>query len=1532
MSARTKAFRQGGHAREMFLLAAAAATLLATIPPLFSAPPPAAESAVAISFVESFVAEEEEGGPPVTAVGLRWTPPRASAAGARVVVLVDTSASQVGPHKQRSLETLAGMLEKAGSLDRYCPAAADVSCVPLVEGFAPKGDARIAAALTELDRRTPLGSTDLLEAIDGALAVFDAAGPEPKASNAIVYIGDGPGIAGVDADAFRQVVETLASRQISFSCVGIGPQLNWPVLAALASDTGGVFVVPEDTVAPRDAGARMATVVSAPIGWPTQVSVTSGAQAARLRLLPARLPPLRGDRDSVFLVEGDVKGAEVDFMLTPTGLAGATPVTIAVPDAAPHQENAYLAELARNARGTDGFFLPLVGREGLELARSTIRGEAATLAVLSRQAAAAGADAAALRLAQASLRRDPDNPDAAVIHEAVRRQSSTVDDLPGPAADPLTVPAASDDALAEETRMRRLRSQRLEQEMAVRLRNARHLMMADPDRARSDLKDMQAEVKASDDLEPALRERLVRQIEMSLRESVVRSREKLECDLAAERRAAIGRERQRLDGELRQREERFKQLTERYTALLTKGIEQRYQRPLEQRSDDPLQLAYDPEGTYDEFITAEREVADEMAVEASNIYGNYPMPMTAREIARTAPIVARILHYDSQNMRLRRETQRNFMDALHLADIASIPFIDEPPMHYPTAERWREITKLREQYKSVDLSRPGSAEKKVYDALEKKVDSLDFRETPLRDVLNQLKDKFDIPIVPDMKALDDAAIDLDATLINQSISGISLRSALRLILGNIDLTYMVKDEVLQITTRDKATETLITKVYPVGDLVVQLPASIAGNLTPGRTNNAAGGAGGAGGMGMGMGAGGLGGAGGGMFQIADARERVADTKKPVKAAAAPAASTAGRPRGNPAVQPTPGQKSGVPQPAEGMDIGLPDSILEAADMRAAIQAYLEPQPTAAAPNGPAGRPTAETGNPASAARTAGRDQAIRMARIQMTAAQLGREGRFDTAAELLSATIACGHAEPWMYEALAIALEAAGRPREDVERALLSAADFATSPTDLLTLANYLARFGSPRRAIRVCRQVAQIDPECREAYALAMTLAARADDTETLRWTCPGVLSNDWPADQQEIFTRAARLSRTVIDRLEKEGKGEEATAFKAAVDAALVRDIELEISWNGDADVDLLVEEPPGTVCSLSAPRSESGGILMADSDAANDRDNATHRERYVAAEAFPGTYRFVIRRVMGKVAADTVTATVIFCRGTEQEQRLRRQLPVGADGTLVTMEVPFGRRKEPLFDAQVRQDAVTQRQIGAAALAQQLNALVDPDAAASLSDSRAAPRTTGKPGAPFFRSGRVGYQPVIDTLNIGATLTVSAVVSADRRYVRITATPVFDDIGQVTQFNFAGGGAQGAGGGGGGGGAGGGGAGGGAGGQGGGAGGQGGGAGGQGGGAGGQGGAGGGAGGGAAGGCWVARAAYGPNNPRWLLFRHWLFTRSPAWIKDVYLAHGEAFAGWLQDKPACKAGIRMLMDAVIASQPAGAFPADLEAELYY
>ena len=56
------------------------------------------------------------------------------------------------------------------------------------------------------------------------------------------------------------------------------------------------------------------------------------------------------------------------------------------------------------------------------------------------------------------------------------------------------------------------------------------------------------------------------------------------------------------------------------------------------------------------------------------------------------------------------------------------------------------------------------------------------------------------------------------------------------------------------------------------------------------------------------------------------------------------------------------------------------------------------------------------------------------------------------------------------------------------------------------------------------------------------------------------------------------------------------------------------------------------------------------------------------------------------------------------------------------------------------------------------------------------------------PFFPQGAVGYQPVIITLPEGANMAATAVISADRRYVRITCVPVFSDIAKVTTFNMS------------------------------------------------------------------------------------------------------------------------------------------------
>jgi hypothetical protein len=55
-------------------------------------------------------------------------------------------------------------------------------------------------------------------------------------------------------------------------------------------------------------------------------------------------------------------------------------------------------------------------------------------------------------------------------------------------------------------------------------------------------------------------------------------------------------------------------------------------------------------------------------------------------------------------------------------------------------------------------------------------------------------------------------------------------------------------------------------------------------------------------------------------------------------------------------------------------------------------------------------------------------------------------------------------------------------------------------------------------------------------------------------------------------------------------------------------------------------------------------------------------------------------------------------------------------------------------------------------------------------------------------YYGGGRsVGYRPVITTLPTGTSLSAGAVVSPDRRYVRINAMPFFSNVGPVYTYNL-------------------------------------------------------------------------------------------------------------------------------------------------
>ena len=109
--------------------------------------------------------------------------------------------------------------------------------------------------------------------------------------------------------------------------------------------------------------------------------------------------------------------------------------------------------------------------------------------------------------------------------------------------------------------------------------------------------------------------------------------------------------------------------------------------------------------------------------------------MPGNPVPVLATLDARMVGYYSNFMELRIARQKGVVDTLYQVEKSHIPFPDEPPIVYPDAEVWQQLTARRkEKYSSMDLAKKGTAEKKIDEAL-KSPTELEFVETPLQDVI-----------------------------------------------------------------------------------------------------------------------------------------------------------------------------------------------------------------------------------------------------------------------------------------------------------------------------------------------------------------------------------------------------------------------------------------------------------------------------------------------------------------------------------------------------------------------------------------------------------------------------------------------------------------------------------------------------------------------------------------------------------------------------------------------------------------------------
>jgi type II secretory pathway component GspD/PulD (secretin) len=126
----------------------------------------------------------------------------------------------------------------------------------------------------------------------------------------------------------------------------------------------------------------------------------------------------------------------------------------------------------------------------------------------------------------------------------------------------------------------------------------------------------------------------------------------------------------------------------------------------------------------------------------------------------------------------------------------------------------------RQDINNILIGKKSRAEQEIERHLNGHV-SINFVDQPLKKVLEDLQTWHGINIVPDKQALDEGLISLDQP-ISMRLDDVSLKSALNLILADAKLTYVVKDEVVSVTTEKHAKGKLIQKVYQVTDLVTPI--------------------------------------------------------------------------------------------------------------------------------------------------------------------------------------------------------------------------------------------------------------------------------------------------------------------------------------------------------------------------------------------------------------------------------------------------------------------------------------------------------------------------------------------------------------------------------------------------------------------------------------------------------------------------------------------------------------------------------------
>lgn len=148
---------------------------------------------------------------------------------------------------------------------------------------------------------------------------------------------------------------------------------------------------------------------------------------------------------------------------------------------------------------------------------------------------------------------------------------------------------------------------------------------------------------------------------------------------------------------------------------------------------------------------------------------------------------------------------------LAMRDMDRSMIVPNGDIEYP--KDWKE--KSARRLKSQQLS---PAEMRVLQALAQPI-NVEFKGSRLQDVVDTISTMTGMTIMMDKPALDENQLSYDTPVSFAVKTQVATRTALRAMLNQLGLTYVVRDNVIQITSLQRARDMMVTKSYYIGDLV-----------------------------------------------------------------------------------------------------------------------------------------------------------------------------------------------------------------------------------------------------------------------------------------------------------------------------------------------------------------------------------------------------------------------------------------------------------------------------------------------------------------------------------------------------------------------------------------------------------------------------------------------------------------------------------------------------------------------------------------